>query len=312
MKARGITTENTVFVIVSFEGRDPYSLAGGLGVRVANLSETLADMGFPVHVFFIGDPKLPGEEVSQDGRLVLHRWCQWISHYYPQGVYQGENQKLYDFNKSLPPYVTDNIIKPAVAAGKLVVILSEEWQTAEVVCRFNDLLRSKGIRDDVVMLWNANNTFSFNRINGISYNTYEGFIQDDWKATKKLTINYGIRLTHFQPWIDREGYGYSIFNQSAYNQSCAAPPDYCGFEWHSKNSGVPLGGFPTRTLYYQPRIAQSIRAPHGESLREFSPLILRNIPISPESIEFVREALWGGGQFPRAVQEPGPASRDST
>jgi penicillin-binding protein 2 len=45
--------------------------------------------------------------------------------------------------------------------------------------------------------------------------------------------------------------------------------------------------------YYQPRIAQSIRAPHGESLREFPPLILRNIPISHETIEFVREALWG-------------------
>jgi len=45
--------------------------------------------------------------------------------------------------------------------------------------------------------------------------------------------------------------------------------------------------------YYQPRIAQSIRAPHGEVLREYPPLVLRNIPISPETIEFVREALWG-------------------
>ncbi len=45
--------------------------------------------------------------------------------------------------------------------------------------------------------------------------------------------------------------------------------------------------------YYQPRIAQGIRAPHGEVLREYPPLVLRNIPISPETIEFVREALWG-------------------
>ena len=67
MKGRNITPENTVFVVASFEGRDSYSMAGGLGVRVANLSETLADMGFPVHFFFIGDPKLPGEEVAQGG-----------------------------------------------------------------------------------------------------------------------------------------------------------------------------------------------------------------------------------------------------
>jgi penicillin-binding protein 2 len=45
--------------------------------------------------------------------------------------------------------------------------------------------------------------------------------------------------------------------------------------------------------YYQPRIAQGIQAPHGEVLQEYPPLVLRNIPISPETIEFVREALWG-------------------
>jgi penicillin-binding protein 2 len=60
--------------------------------------------------------------------------------------------------------------------------------------------------------------------------------------------------------------------------------------------------------YYQPRIAESIRAPHGEVLREFPPLVMRNIPISPETIEFVREALWGvvhspGGTGARARVE---------
>jgi len=60
--------------------------------------------------------------------------------------------------------------------------------------------------------------------------------------------------------------------------------------------------------YYQPRIAQGIRAPHGEVLREYPPLVLRNIHISPETIEFVREALWGvvhspGGTGGRAKVE---------
>jgi glycosyltransferase involved in cell wall biosynthesis len=163
-KARGITTDNTVFVIVSFEGRDPYSLAGGLGVRVANLSEALADMGFPVHVFFIGDPKLPGEEVCQGGRLVLHRWCQWISQYHPNGVYDGEEDKLNDFNRSLPTYIVEHIAAPAIAQGKLVAILGEEWQTTEAMCRISDLLHQRGLRDKAILFWNANNTLSFNRI----------------------------------------------------------------------------------------------------------------------------------------------------
>ena len=176
MKTRAITTENTVFVIVSFEGRDPYSLAGGLGVRVANLSETLADMGFPVHVFFVGDPKLPGEEVSQDGRLVLHRWCQWISQYHPKGVYDGEEDKLNDFNRSLPNYIVEHVAAPAISQGKLVAILGEEWQTTEAMCRISDLLHQRGLRDKAILFWNANNTLSFNRI--------------DWGR-----LNYTTRLT---------------------------------------------------------------------------------------------------------------------
>ncbi len=108
--------------------------------------------------------------------------------------------------------------------------------------------------DEVVGILDGYNEASFNRINDIAYNTYEAFVQDDWKVTKRLTINYGLRITHFQPWADRLGYGFSIFNPSAYNQSCAAPPTYCGFEWHKQNPSVPLGGFPTRFAFYQPRL----------------------------------------------------------
>jgi hypothetical protein len=97
------------------------------------------------------------------------------------------------------------------------------------------------------------NESSFNNINNISYNTYEGFLQDDFKVTRRLTLNYGLRFTHFQPWIDRTGNGYSIFDYADYNTSCT-PLQYCGFEWHKRDPSVPLGGFPTRALFYQPRI----------------------------------------------------------
>ena len=96
------------------------------------------------------------------------------------------------------------------------------------------------------------NETSFNRINDEAYNTYEGFVQDSWKVTKSLTLELGIRLSHFQPWADRLGYGFSIFDYSQYKSSCL-PTDYCGFEWHSRDSNVPLSGFPTRALFYQPR-----------------------------------------------------------
>ncbi|HLJ12966.1 MAG TPA: carboxypeptidase-like regulatory domain-containing protein [Bryobacteraceae bacterium] len=95
---------------------------------------------------------------------------------------------------------------------------------------------------------------NFNRINDISYNTYEGFLQDSWKVTPRLTLELGLRMTHFTPWADDEGFGYSTFNPSQYsNASCAAAPTFCGFSWHSRNPAIPVGGFPMRTVFWQPR-----------------------------------------------------------
>jgi glycosyltransferase involved in cell wall biosynthesis len=165
MKNPRMTPENTVMVIVSFEGPDPYSTAGGLGVRVQNLCRVLTETGYLTHLFFIGDPKLSGEEKQAGGRLVLHRWCQWISEYYPGGVYDGEEGKLADFTDSVPAYIAHNVIKPAVAENKMVVVLSEEWQTAEAMCRLSDILYSERMRNEVIIFWNANNTYSFHRIN---------------------------------------------------------------------------------------------------------------------------------------------------
>ena len=93
---------------------------------------------------------------------------------------------------------------------------------------------------------------SFNRINDIAYHTYEAFGQDSWKVTRRLTLEFGLRATHFQPWSDQLGFGYSIFDYSKYSSSCT-PLQYCGFEWNKRSSNIPLGGFPTRALFWQPR-----------------------------------------------------------
>ena len=61
-------------------------------------------------------------------------------------------------------------------------------------------------------------------------------------------------MTHFTPWADDEDYGYSIFNQPLYRSSpVLQPPTFCGFEWHARDPCVPLGGFPMRALFWQPR-----------------------------------------------------------
>jgi glycosyltransferase involved in cell wall biosynthesis len=57
------------------------------------------------------------------------------------------------------------MIAPALAIGSNVVVLGEEWQTAATMNQISDSLYYRGLRDRVVMLWNANNTFGFHRIN---------------------------------------------------------------------------------------------------------------------------------------------------
>jgi glycosyltransferase involved in cell wall biosynthesis len=157
----------TVFTIVSFEGTDAYSQAGGLGVRVAGLARTLAELGHETHLFFIGDPFLPGEEpqATTPARPALHRWGQWISAYHPGGVYDGEEDKARDLTRSLPGYLVDRVIRPAIASGATPVVLLEEWQTAECAYALSDLLVAEGLRDRTVIFWTANNSYGFHRIN---------------------------------------------------------------------------------------------------------------------------------------------------
>jgi hypothetical protein len=107
--------------------------------------------------------------------------------------------------------------------------------------------------DEITGNMSSYNEANFNRLNDISYNTLEFFGQDSWKISQRLTLELGLRLTHFTPWTDDEGFGYSIFDQSQYNPSCAPSPNFCGFLWHAKDSSVPLTGFPSKALYFQPR-----------------------------------------------------------
>lgn len=150
------------FHVLSFEGPDAYSRAGGLATRADGLIRSLAGLGFDAHLWFIGDPDLPG--YSGHGTLHLHRWAQWVSRHHPGGVYDGEWGKHEEYARTLPPHLVDEILRPAAERGEHSVVMAEEWHTVHTVVHLHWLLEEAGIRDRVTVLWNANNTFGFDRI----------------------------------------------------------------------------------------------------------------------------------------------------
>ncbi len=149
--------------ILAFEGPDRYASIGGLGTRVSALARALGNAGHDVELFFVGDPAMRPVEAWSPG-VRLRRWCGWISAQHPRNAYDGEAEKIFDLEASLPAYLIDNVIAPAAAQGERVLVMAEEWQMATVAIVLDRLLRERGLRSAATILWNANNTYGFDRI----------------------------------------------------------------------------------------------------------------------------------------------------
>src|SRR2546430_1449623 len=183
-------------------------------------------MGYSTYVYFCGDPDLPGEEDLEDGRLHLRRWCQWISALHRGGVYDGEEGKIRDWNYSLPSSLVDTVIGPAIADDKQVVILGEEWHTSWSMKLISDSLYYRGLRNRVVMLWNANNTYGFNRI--------------DWPALNlATTVTTVSRYMKFRMWESKDA---DVINLTTFLSDSAVRAMYSASDAVLANSGhEPFG-----------------------------------------------------------------------
>jgi hypothetical protein len=79
------------------------------------------------------------------------------------------------------------------------------------------------------------------------------YAQDNWKVNRRLTLEYGMRFQRIQPWQARNGIGLAAWVQSAYRPN-ATSSDFPGIRWNKIDSSVPVGGWPTRALFYAPRV----------------------------------------------------------
>jgi glycosyltransferase involved in cell wall biosynthesis len=183
------TPETLDVVMVSFEGPDQYSQAGGLGVRARELCRAFAALGYRTTLVFVGDPDKPGVELDQGVQLV--RWGQQISDRYRAGVYEGELAKIRDLTATLPDELIDTIVRPAAEAGRVTAVLCEEWHTAWFCQALSDRLHALGLRQNAVLLWNANNLFGFEAIDWPVLD-YVASITTVSKYMKHLMWPYGV------------------------------------------------------------------------------------------------------------------------
>ena len=157
-----ITPENTVWALVAFEGPDRYSLAGGLGVRVSELSDALAEQGYESHLIFVGSPDEPHKSTLNSHRT-LWRVAQEVSARYPRGVYDGEEEKLIAFEQETITLLLA-LAREAREQEKLLIVMGEDWQTAQTMISAQERFYWQGLIPNVLMLWNANSTFGFDRV----------------------------------------------------------------------------------------------------------------------------------------------------
>jgi hypothetical protein len=110
---------------------------------------------------------------------------------------------------------------------------------------------------------------SFSQVNkfisgDMKFNTLDAYFTDEWKATRKLTLTYGVRFDHLGPWVDVHGQGLAVWEPEkiqqhvVYNLDPNDPTTWPGIAWHNGkgitlDSSLPLSGSPSRALFYSPR-----------------------------------------------------------
>jgi hypothetical protein len=89
-------------------------------------------------------------------------------------------------------------------------------------------------------------------VQDMKYHQVSFFFNDQWKASRRLTLTGGIRFEHMGNWVPNNNYGVAVWDPGTYNNTSSAGA-YTGMEWHSIDSAIPLAGFPSKTFFIEPR-----------------------------------------------------------
>ncbi|HEX7422994.1 MAG TPA: carboxypeptidase regulatory-like domain-containing protein [Terriglobales bacterium] len=84
------------------------------------------------------------------------------------------------------------------------------------------------------------------------------YAQDQWKVTRRLTLNYGVRFDHQGQWSPGSGPGIPVWDPSTCQSSGVGPicqgADLPGLTWHGRSGSIPISGYKSASVVPDPRI----------------------------------------------------------
>jgi hypothetical protein len=91
----------------------------------------------------------------------------------------------------------------------------------------------------------------------LHFRNIDFYATDEWKATKRLTLTFGLRFDHQGAWYDPDGLGMAVWTPPAEHVLYPVTQDphtYPGISWHQTDKSDPISGQASRALFYSPRV----------------------------------------------------------
>jgi Carboxypeptidase regulatory-like domain len=102
---------------------------------------------------------------------------------------------------------------------------------------------------------------NFDVVPAFRYLATEFYGTDSWKVSRRLTLEYGMRFSHFGPWTDTTGFGFAAWYPDAYAANQGGPVTggspgqiFPGLFWNKVHKATPLSGSASRPFFYSPRV----------------------------------------------------------
>jgi len=84
------------------------------------------------------------------------------------------------------------------------------------------------------------------------------YAQDQWKVSRRLTLNFGLRFDHEGQWAPKNEPGVPVWDPSTCTSTGTGPgcqgADLPGFAWNARNSSIPISGFKSAPIALDPRV----------------------------------------------------------